>query len=463
MRIALLYPEIKRNYHGCFSPLSLLYLATPLRQEGFEVRIFDPDAYRGGVREMSRAVIDYRPDVIGISVLTEHSIFSNTQYLCNILRKKFPSAKIILGGAHASAWPHRMFEWFPEIDFVLEGEADLTFINFIKQLQSNTAEPRVSGLSYRKAGEIVSLPGDDFPKNLDALPIPDRKIIWDNYKKGIYWRIEHRGSTDMMLTSRGCPFNCNFCFKVSKGIRLRSPENVFQEMEYLVSLGIKAIHIEDDLFTANKERAIAICRLIRKAKLSLNFKVRSRVNTIDEELLGELRGAGAKMIVFGIESGSQKMLDAMNKNTTVEQNIHAIELSRKLGFYCYADMFVGYPGENYQTLEETKKFLLRAKPFAVSMATLIPLPCTHVYEEAKKNSHLLGDWGIGQPTPFIPLPDFLSRDNLVQAAKRIVKGFYADPVIFFRQVIFLLKNLANPNYLRGLWCFLYNLYLKRNA
>jgi len=131
--------------------------------------------------------------------------------------------------------------------------------------------------------------------------------------------------------------------------------------------------------------------MIREAGLRLDLKVRSHVNTVDEELLAELRAAGARTVVFGIESGSQKILDAMNKKATVERNAEAIRLTKKAALACYADMFIGFPGETLETMAETERFLAKTKPTAINMQVLVPFPGTAIYAESKANGTLVGD------------------------------------------------------------------------
>lgn len=445
MRIALAYPASKRLFQGCYPPLSLLYLATSLLKNDFETAVFDPDGYRKGVQELARDLVKYNPDLIGISVLTDTSYFRNIRFLCKYFRDKMPNARILLGGVHATILPEQMFDWFPEIDFVLRGEADITLCTLAKQLKANASVANVPGLCFMSQGKIAMLPINDYIKNLDDLPIPDRRLLWNNYKRGVYYRIEHRGATDIMITSRGCPSNCRFCSKMSKGYRQRSAESIIKEMEYLSSLGIKSIHIEDNLFVADKKRVMEVCRLIKKLGLRLNLKVRSRVDTIDRQMFEELRSAGVTSVVYGIESGSQKVLDAMGKKTSVKQNYEAIRLAKEAGLRCYADMLCGFPGETPETLIETQTFLLKTRPFFAAIGALIPIPGTPVYEEAKANGTLRRDWSIDGPTPYVCLSAFRSHAELLKRIHSVDKRFYLNHRVILGYVLFLVENLTNKH------------------
>jgi radical SAM superfamily enzyme YgiQ (UPF0313 family) len=410
--------------------LALLYLATGLRDRGFEVSVFDRDAYAGGLQELADRVVDYKPDVVGMPLFTTSPAFRDTQSLIQELTDRLPTAKLLCGGPHASACPTQTLEWFPDLDFVLQGEADHTICELMEQLTSNVARPEVAGLHYRDGGEIVSIPVGKAPKDLDAIPIPDRKIIWENYSNGVYWRADKKGATDYIISSRGCPFNCNFCFKIERGYRTRSPENVVAELEYLATLGIKSIEFEDDLFTADKSRCLKICDMIQSADLGLHLKVRSRVDTIDADILSELRKCGVKSVVYGFESGSQTVLDAMNKRANVKRNYEVVRMTKKAGLACYADLFVGFPGETPETLVETEKFLLKAKPTALNLSALIPFPGTQVYNQAKADGMLVGDWSLDGPQPWVKLPWMKSFDDLREHQRRIRRRFYSNPSVF---------------------------------
>lgn len=427
MRTALAYPMTKRDPIACNPPLAILYLATNLQKHNHEVAVFDRDGYDDGLPGLIDGVSDYKPGLVGLPLFSTRESFHAARTVVQQLRHKLPTAKIVLGGPHASACPEQTLQWYPEADFVLRGEAEHTLPLLTAQLDKNAVRPEVPGLSYRDGNEIVSIPLGESIADLDSIPIPDRKFLWENYRRKIYWRLERKGITDYMVTGRGCPFRCKFCFQMERStFRTRSPENILQELEYLASLGITSIDFEDDLFTAKRERCLKVCRMIREAGLRLDLKVRSHVNTIDEELLAELRKAGVKTVVFGIESGSQKVLEAMNKKSRVERNMEAIQITKKAGLQCYADLFIGFPGETRETLAETERFLRKAKPTAINMSVLVPFPGTPVYAEAKANGTLVGDWTIDGPTPFVKLPWTDNREVLWEIQRGIVRRYYSQ-------------------------------------
>ncbi len=434
MRVALVYPILKGGGHSCNPPLALLYLATNLERDGHEVAIFDRDRYPHDPSSFMAEIVDYSPDLIGMPLFTIVSILKAVRQFCQTLREKLPRTPILLGGPHISAMPEQTLEWFPEADFALQGEADITLGMFVKELEGNAAEPKAPGLFYRKNGGITSIPRIDPPKDLDALPIPDRKFLKKNFDDGIYWRLDRSGPTDLILTGRGCPFNCNFCFKTEKGYRPRGAENVLQELEYLASLGHSNIDIEDDLFTANKKRCITICQGILEAGFKFSLKVRSRVDTIDEEMLSAMRKAGVETVVYGFESGSDRILKAMNKKTTAQRNRDVVRMTKKAGLKCHADIILGFPGEDEESIRETEKFLVKSRPTSMLISVMMPWPKTKVYEDGKEDGSLVGDWTIDGPPPYIKLPWMDDYSTLWDRSKVVNQRFYSDPRVIFNLV-----------------------------
>lgn len=461
MKIALVYPKSKTLETGCFPPISLISIATVLKKNGLEVKIFDPDAYAGDLCDVAEDVLRYDPGVIGISVLSDMDLLNNVEYLCKFFKEKIPLARIVLGGAHATAMPHQAFERYPEADYVLAGEAEFSFLETVRQIAGNKAVLSVPGLYQREDGQISLHAAPEIIKNLDLIPVPDRTILSDNYKRGFYWRVEHRDATDILLTSRGCPFDCRFCYQMTRTYRMRSQEQIIEELGQLARMNIRNVHIEDDLFTANKQRVAELCQKIRKMNFKFHLKVRSRVNSIDDEMLEELKKTGVFAIVYGIESGSQTVLNAMGKKVTVQQNMDAIRKTHQHGLKCYADMFVGYPGETPETIEETKRFLLRAKPFAIGLGVMIPFPETFAYKEAQANGSLAGDWNTRGDKPFIKTKHFPTFLELALKVGDLKKSFYSHPVVAFRLVIFFLQNILNARLRREIFHNIKTLFVTR--
>jgi radical SAM superfamily enzyme YgiQ (UPF0313 family) len=268
-----------------------------------------------------------------------------------------------------------------------------------------------------------------------------------NYRNGKYGSLIYGSPSDIVMTSRGCPFQCGFCFKVCSRYRARSPENVLAEIDWIAHhIRPQYIQVMDDSFTINRRRCERILDGLIERQYPCHFKVRSRVNAVDEDLLRKMKKARVDTIVYGLESGSQTMLDAFSKKTTVQDNIRACRLTRQAGIACLGDMILFYPGETRHTLEETRRFVRRAGPTAVKYFVLTPLPKTQVYEESKKNGTLRGDWNLGSETPWVKLDEFKDLAEMERIAKRMFLETMLSPRSIFSMLRYygfsLLRNPA---------------------
>lgn len=432
MKVALVYPHLKGNWLGCYPPLSLLYLATSLKMAGQEIKIFDRDWGPFTVQQLAFQVIQFKPDLIGLPSLS--TTLPELFLLFSILRKQCTKATFVIGGHHASAMPDRILEEFTGCEYVLIGEAEESLVKLCHVLEEGGSIESVPGLCYRKNGSVAQNPLSTGVNDLNKIHFPNRDLLAPYYRKEIYWRVGYPGITDVIITSRGCPFSCLYCFKLTSGYRIRSVENVLEEVFYLHSKGVRSIHIEDEIFTVNKKRAMEVLGAIKREKLGMVFKVRGRVDTVDEEFLSFLKSAGVKGVAFGFESGSQKMLNLMNKKVTVEQNFRAVQMTKKAGLQCTGFILLGYPGETPETINASIAFVLKSKPTGIGANILCPLPRTKVYEQAKKDGTLVGDWGAQNPLPWVRLPWAPTRDVMQKHFRRLCIKFYSNPVILFNAI-----------------------------
>jgi radical SAM superfamily enzyme YgiQ (UPF0313 family) len=326
--------------------------------------------------------------------------------------------------------PEETLTLIPSCDFVVRGEGEFILHDLVRALDEDRPLDSVQGISYREDGEPPRhSPDGAYPGDVDDLPFLDREEVADRYRDRTYSSLMYGSPCDSLMTSRGCPHQCRFCFKVCDRYRGRSADSVLEEFDHVVRLIAPAgIQFMDDSFTIQKERAHAILDgLIRRGN-RVRIKVRSRVNAVDEELLRKMKRAGVDTIVYGLESGSQKMLDAFQKRTTVEQNIQACRLARKVGLHCLGDMLLFYPGETRETLRETESFVRKARPTAVKFNVLSPLPETEVYRQAEAEGTLVGRWELSGDTPWVRLDTFEGLEEMQAIAKRMYVKSLLSPV-----------------------------------
>jgi len=233
---------------------------------------------------------------------------------------------------------------------------------------------------------------------------------------------------DSIVTSRGCPFRCRFCCNIAQAYRARSPHNVMEEIVSRYEEGIRNFDIADSNFTFDKERALAIFNLIKKERLKISFRIKSRSDSIDEELVKKAKEAGAYLISLGMESGSQKILDRMSKGTTVETGVRACDMVMKAGLKLNTGWIVGFPGETPETLEQTVTLITKIKPTTANLNILVPYPGTDVYKEAKENGTLVGEWSVENSfIPWVKLPWIKSYSHLETVARKARSRVYYRP------------------------------------
>lgn len=411
----------------CYPPLNLLYLGAHLLNAGFETRVIDANAMRMDDAQIGRAALSYNPHVVGVPLYTE--VMSSVRVMIERLRGLLPNARFVMGGPHASALPERTLQDFGAVDYVLAGEGERSIVELCVAIAGNGDVTRVSGLSYRTVSGVVGNPVAESEANLDAVGFPARELVEDVYRMGRYYTLLVRERpVDTLITSRGCPFDCDFCYNLNHRYRHRSTEHVMEEILSIHRRGIRDIEICDDTFTVNRDRAVALFEALMRERLPISFRIKSRVDVIDAEFVTKARRAGVYMISFGMESGDDEMLRRMNKRTTVAQNERACRLTKDSGIACHTGWILGYPGETPESVERTVRFIVAMRPTTAQIALLRPYPQTRVYQEAKSAGTLQGDWDVRSGEyPWVKLPWTATRGDLERCVRHAVRRVYLRP------------------------------------
>ncbi len=412
----------------CYPPMHLLYLAAALEAGGFEPVVLDANAFGMTDDEIAAAIRDALPLAVGFSLYSD--ILRQVRDMTRMARAAAPEAAIVLGGPHVNAVPTETLEQFPEADYVLCGEAETALVALCRALEEGgRGVETVPGLLRRgPEGQILEGPCADFP-DLEHVPRPARKLVKRAYDEGRYYSIMVRARpVDTLFTSRGCPFRCGFCYNFRQKYRWRTPEDVLDELVRIRERGIRDVEICDDTFTGHVPRALKIFDLILDEKLDISFRIKSRVDVFTEQLAAKARQAGVYLVAFGMESGSQRMLDAMNKQTTVEQNARALDLCRRYRMLSHSSWIVGYPGETPETVAETLDFIRTVKPSTVNLAVLRPYPETAAFRTAADEGMLVGDWHPdANAMPWVRLPWAPRREVFEDVVQQMKRKIYFTP------------------------------------
>ncbi len=380
MRILLAQTHWLTERH--IQPMGLLYLAAVLRKQGHSVRIIDAEVQGFDNPTLARRIVADSPDVVGLTGTTAQA--KRCFAVARMVKDAMPQAFVVLGGAHASALPEESLREGTALDAVVFGEGEVTALELMHRLEGGESLEGLPGTAYRRNGEVVKNPPRALIKNLDELPFPAWDLIPMHEYVASTWFPTKVKQYVNIFTSRGCPYECTFCGAKTtwtRKFRARSAANVIAEIvEAKGKLGIPNFFFSDDLFTVQRKRVVEVCEKLLEHKLNITWTCLSRVNTVDLELLKLMKAAGCYLITFGIESGSQQVLDNLKKGTTVEQAIKAVEMTRQAGIKVFGSIMVGSPGETKETVEATIKLVKKLKLDEVGIGVTTAYPGTDLYD-----------------------------------------------------------------------------------
>lgn len=431
-------------------PLGLAYLASSLRQNEIEVEIVDCMAEHFSLEDSAREIIKRNPDYVGITAVTID--IYNAAELAKWLKDINPKILVIIGGVHVTAVPRQTMERFEWFDIAVINEGEATVVELIKTLNGGRDISDVKGIMFRRNGELVSTPMRNFIDDLDVLPMP----AWDllpflpkHYRSPAYSL--DRSPSSSIITTRGCGMSCTFCFQgaFGKKVRMHSPEYVLKMIKHLYNnYGIRNIRILDDNFLLGRKRTIELCELLTKEKMDLTFSCLSRVDTVTPEILKLLKQAGCWQLIYGIESGSQKILDAVKKKVTLNQIERALKLTKQAGLRSLGYFMVGFPLETEETIQETINFALRLPLDDFKINILTPFPGSELYSTAQQYGSFNRDWrrmNMYIEPCFVPAG--LTKDKIIALRKMAFRKFYLRPKIIFGY----LSRMKNPSHLFKLY------------
>jgi len=424
---------------------SLAYLAAMV-PSNLTIEIIDCIARKINWVKFLKMLKEKNPRYLISHVIT--STATNDLRVFKEIKKISPDVITITMGPHVTALTKETLEKNPDLDFILLYEPELTFKQLIEFIEAGRKDfENIKGLAFRKDGEIKINERREYLDDLDQLPIPRHDLL--PLKK--YQFPFMASSFVFVVPSRGCPYLCTFCRQPimwERKIRLRSPESIIKELKILKKLGVNEFIFQSDTFTVDRDFAIELCKKIIDEDLKFRWSTNSRVDTMDEEMLKWMKKAGCWMIAYGIESGSQKILDKSKKQITINQIKEAINLTHDVGIKVYGYFIIGLIGETKETIKQTIDL---AKKLPITFAifhTAAPYPDTEFYKEVKKNGWLVSekweDVDQGTNTP-ISYPQ-LSSEEINKGIKRAYREFYLRPKAILR----ILTSFKNVRDIKGI-------------
>ena len=430
-------PDFVDTDRGFYPPLGILYLAAYAEQyTDSKIEILDTVVEELSDDEIKQEIIRRKPDIVGITT-TSFTLLDSLN-VAQITKDVNPSIQVVFGGPHVHIFPEETIK-YPIVDFIIRGEGEITFSELIQNIDKPEKLKQIKGLVFKNGGEIVNTGLREFNNDLDSLPFPARHLT--PYKK-YYSLIAKKNPITTMFTSRGCPYRCLYCYRphMGKQFRVRSPENVVEEIKVCKEMGIHEILIYDDTFNVDKKRVLAICDMIKENNISINFDIRARIDRMDKEILDALKDAGCVRIHYGIENANQRILDILRKGITVEQIEKVMKDTKKAGIETLAYFMIGNPTETKEEIRNTINFAKKIKPDYAHFAITTPFPGTPLYELGLETDIVKDNWKIFAEMPtkeFVPdlWEDELKREELTNLLEEAYKSFYLRPSYIFNRLL----------------------------
>lgn len=364
-----------------YPPLGILYLSAFMKKKGFPCSVFDTTF--SSMEALQNHLLDVRPPFVAIYVNLMTKI--NVLKIISFIREHpdLKKIRVILGGPEVTYHDEKFLEY--GADFIVRGEGENTLWDLVTTLDSgNPFLDQVDGISFINArGDLVRTKDREKIKDIDVLPMPDREAIALNrYFKA--WKDRHGLSTASVSTMRGCPYTCKWCSRAVYGLsyRRRSPALVVEELAWIQeNYEVDTFWFVDDVFTVSHKWLGQFAEELKKRELTISYECITRADRMNEEVVAMLKETGCFRVWIGAESGSQRILDAMDRRVTVEQVRTMIQLSQKEGIQAGTFIMLGYPGETEADIEETIHHLKVSNPDHFTITVAYPITGTPMYQE----------------------------------------------------------------------------------
>lgn len=430
-------------------PLSLATIAGSLSSNGHNVKILDLN--NKDEKEFIALIETFNPHYIGISFTTPLS--EEVFRLASLVKKIKKDVIVIGGGPHPSAMPSSALE-SSDIDLICIGEGDYTILDIV----DGKPYADIKGIAFRDNNGCHILDNSDFIKDLDRLPFP----AWDLFDLNKYKTtrlIARKNPAGWIETSRGCPYGCVYCSKkvFGRNFRPKSVKRVVDEIDHMLSCGFREVHIADDCFTFDIERAKGICEEIIKRRLKFPWATVTgiRADRVDQELLNLMKRAGCYRVYYGIESGDDNILRLIKKGETCDMVRKAVKMSKRAGLEVFGFFMFALPGETEETMRKTIEFAKELDLDMAKAAITIPLPSTPYFEELYSKGRIK-ETKWSKYNLYFPARDLyehpdITWDIVESYYKRFYREFYLRPNFIAKR---FLKDLLQGGFLSDVRNFL---------
>ena len=399
------YGSKRKVRAGFFPPLALGYLAAPLIEKGYEIKIIDASPMDYTNEDIDKEVKIFKPDLIGISVVTANA--DEAYSLVNFLKKNYSNTPIILGGPHISCFPDLIFKKLSNLDMIVCGEGEKTFEKVVDYFKKNKKLPKdINGTWVKNDNMIIKNQPAEAIMNLDEILPPTHKLY--NYSLYRPLPLQYKKMpVANLLTSRGCPYGqCTFCFesgRASQKYRRHSPERIINEIKFLIkNQKIKEVAFWDDNFLVNEEWINKFCDLLDRERIKIPWSACARVNTVSKKMLKRAVKSGLWNIFFGIETGNEDLLKRIKKGITLDQVRKTIKYCNELDIDTRGSFMLALPGETPKKALNTIEFACEIDLTYAQFLPTHPEWGTELYDDAINSGRIVPMYK-GRTTPtYIP-------------------------------------------------------------
>jgi len=422
--------------------LGLCYLAGVARANGFKTAIIEASALNLSYQDVIKQISTLSSKYIALTATTLS--ICHAAELAREIKDKDRNIVTIIGGPHITAVPEETMNKFPQFDIGVIGEGEETLVELLNALENNGNLKQVSGLVINGENSPKITASRCRIKNLDTLPIPAWDLLTDfpqRYKPPLH-RFEHLPAANI-VTARGCPHKCIFCDRSVFGnfCRPHSAEYVMKMIKHLYyEFGVREILIEDDTFLIFQKRLKKICQMLIEERLDLSWSCLGRVDAVNPQILKLMRKAGCWQIGYGIESGSQRILDFIKKGINLEQIQNALLWTRKAGIKTKGFFMIGHPLETKETIEETIRFAKRIDLDDFDINKFTPFPGSEINKIANKYGKFDNDWEKMNLLQTVFVPFSLTKRDIEYYSRKALREFYLRPNIIFSHLRLLTKD-----------------------
>ncbi len=432
--------ELLLNYR-VDTPATLLIIAAILRENDCQIEFLDANGLNLGFKTITKLLKNKKFDCVIFTFVS--SIIDHELKFCDIAKKINPSCITIGFSWYAKKFGKEILTEYHNLDILIINDPFSVIENLITHLNIKSDLANVGGIAYRTQSNEIKINSELNSKvNFNDLPLPAYDLL--KTFKPYYIYSPFLNPYALVYTGKGCSFGCKYCNVARTKYSGRTADNIVKELKLLKKLGkVKYVWFFDEIFTINRKRVIEVCKAILKERINIKWLCDSRVDLVDRDLLKLMRKAGCIGISYGVESGSQKILDLMNKGITIEQAEKALNWTRMANIPIQLNLVLGYIGENRKTLKETENFIRKTLPEFLQITKIMAIHDTEFIDIAFKKGWIEDnlDWKMKLKTTRTKLTNYQPYNlRLFDAKKKMQKLLYQNPKWWIISLITLIKN-----------------------